>query len=105
MEVSLMPIPNKHVKTYRVSVQRRNLISLPREIRESLRINEGDILNVRVESNKIVMEPYRLIPSSQTYFWTESAQKDMLDAKDDVESGKVREFSNVNEFLKGLDDD
>jgi len=100
-----MSAPDKHVKTYRVSVQRRNLISLPREIRENLKINEGDVLDVRVESNKIVMEPYKLIPSSQAYFWTEAAQKDMMEAKNDVESGMVREFSNVDKFLKGLADD
>lgn len=100
-----MPTLNKHAKTHRISVQRRNLISLPREIRESLKINEGDVLDVRVEGNKIVMEPYKLIPSSQAYFWTEVTQKDMIEARKDVESGRVREFSNIDEFLKGLDND
>jgi len=100
-----MPAPKKNTKTHRVSVQRRNLICLPKEVRELLKINEGDVLDVRIEGNKIVMEPYKLIPSSQAYFWTDATQKDMLEARKDVESGRVREFSNIDEFLKGLDND
>ena len=100
-----MPTPKKQSKTHKVSVQRRNLISLPKEIRERLKINEGDMLDVRIEGNKIVMEPFKLIPSSQAYFWADKTQKDMLEAKEDVKSDRVREFSNVDEFLKGLEHD
>ena len=100
-----MPSPKKALKSHRVSVQRRNLISLPKEVRDRLKITEGDLLEVRVEGNKIIMEPYKLIPSSQAYFWTEKTQKDMIEAKKDVDSGRVRDFSNVDEFLKGLDND
>ena len=100
-----MPTPKKDLKSHRVSVQRRNLISLPKEIRDRLKIAEGDTLEVRVEDNKIIMEPYKLIPSSQAYFWADKNQKDMIEAKNDVDSGRVREFSNVDKFLKGLDND
>lgn len=100
-----MPTVRKKVKSHKVSVQKRNLISLPKEIREKLNISEGDMLDVHIEGNKIVIEPYKLIPSSQAYFWSEKTQKDMLEAKEDVKTGKVREFSNVTDFLKGIDND
>ena len=100
-----MPTVKKAVKSHKVSVQKRNLISLPKEIREKLNISEGDMLDIRIEGNKIVLEPYKLIPSSQAYFWSEKTQKDMLEAKEDIKDGRVREFTNVNEFLKGLDND
>jgi len=100
-----MPTIKKSIKSHKVSVQKRNLISLPKEIREKLNISEGDMLDIRIEGNKIVLEPYKLIPSSQAYFWSEKTQKDMLEAKEDVRDGRVREFSNVTEFLKGLDND
>lgn len=99
-----MPIPQDNT-THRVSVQKRNLITLPKEIREALKINEGDVLEVHLEGDKIVMVPYKLIPSSQAYFWTETTQKNMLEAREDVESGRVRVFSDIDEFLKGLDND
>ncbi|MBP6291060.1 MAG: AbrB/MazE/SpoVT family DNA-binding domain-containing protein [Spirochaetes bacterium] len=92
-------------KSYKVSVQRRNLITLPSEIRKKLNISEGDVLDVRLDDNKIIIEPYKLVPSSQAYFWSDKVQKDMLEAKEDVNAGRVREFSNIDEFLKGLQDD
>lgn len=92
-------------KSYKVFVQRRNLITLPSEIRKKLNISEGDVLDVRLDDNKIIIEPYKLVPSSQAYFWSDKVQKDMLEAKEDVNAGRVREFSNIDEFLKGLQDD
>ena len=92
-------------KSYKVSVQRRNLITLPSEIRKKLNITEGDVLDVRLDDNKIIIEPYKLVPSSQAYFWSDKVQKDMLEAKEDVNAGRVREFSNIDDFLEGLQDD
>ena len=86
----------------KIFVQRRNLISIPREIREVLNINEGDVLDIRLEDNRIIIEPMKLVPSSQAYFWNEKTQNDMLDAKKDIESGNVREFKNSKEFLDGI---
>lgn len=100
-----MPTPKDITKSHKISVQRRNLISLPREVREKLNISEGDVLDVHIEGNKIVMEPYKLIPSSQAYFWSEKTQKDMLEARRDKESGKIREFKNIDEFMEGLNND
>jgi len=90
------------ITSHKIFVQKRNLISLPRDIRDQLNINEGDILDVRLDNNKIIIEPMKLIPSSQAYFWSEKIQNDMLEAKKDVDSGNVREFNNVGEFLEGI---
>lgn len=87
----------------RIFVQKRNLISLPRDIREKLNISEGDVLDIRIDDNKIIIEPMKLVPSGQAYFWTDKAQNDMLEAKNDVESGNVREFSTIREFLDGIE--
>ncbi|AGA70083.1 transcriptional regulator, AbrB family [Desulfitobacterium dichloroeliminans LMG P-21439] len=87
----------------RVFVQKRNLISLPRDIREKLNISEGDVLDIRMDDNKIIIEPMKLVPSDQAYFWSDRVQKDMLEAKNDVESGNVREFSAIREFLDGIE--
>jgi AbrB family looped-hinge helix DNA binding protein len=90
------------INSHKIFVQKRNLISLPREIREHLNINEGDVLDIRMENNKIIIEPMKLVPSSQAYFWSDKVQSDMLEAKNDVDSGNVREFNSVNEFLDGI---
>lgn len=88
--------------SHKIFVQKRNLISLPRDIREQLDINEGDVLDVRMDNNKIIIEPMKLVPSSQAYFWSETTRNDMLEAKKDVDSGDVREFNSIDEFLDGI---
>jgi AbrB family looped-hinge helix DNA binding protein len=100
-----MPAPKKNIKTHKVSVQRRNLISLPREIRERLKISEGDVLDVKIKGNKIIMEPFKLVPASQAYFWSKDTQEDMVEAKEDIKAGRVRKFKSVDEFVKGLSND
>lgn len=90
------------IASHKIFVQKRNLISLPRDIREQLNINEGDVLDIRMENNKIIIEPMKLVPSSQAYFWSDKLQSDMLEAKNDVDSSNVREFNSVNEFLDGI---
>ena len=92
-------------KSYKVPVQRRNLITLPKDIREQLNITEGDLLDISLVNNQIIIEPYKLVPSSQAYFWSKKTQDDMLEAKEDIKAGRVREFSNINEFTQGLEND
>ena len=89
--------------SHKIFVQKRNLINLPRDIRESLDINEGDILDVSLVDNKIIIEPMKLIPSSQAYFWAEKTQNDMIEANNDVRSGNIREFKTIKEFLEGIE--
>lgn len=90
------------LSSYKIFVQRRNLISIPRDIRKQLNILEGDVLDIRLVDNRIIIEPMKLVPSSQVYFWSDKTQKDMLEAKQDIESGNVREFKNLEEFLEGF---
>jgi AbrB family looped-hinge helix DNA binding protein len=90
------------ITSHKIFVQKRNLISIPRDIREQLNINEGDVLDVKMDNNRIIIEPMKLVPSSQAYFWSDATQNDMLEAKNDVDSGNVREFNTINEFLDGI---
>ena len=89
--------------SHKIFVQKRNLISLPRDIREQMNIHEGDVLDIRMDHNKIIIEPMKLVPSSQAYFWSDKVQNDMLEAKKDVDSGNVREFKTISEFLDGIE--
>ena len=98
-----MPNADRVLPSLKIAVQRRNLISLPREIREQLNIREGDVLEARVEDGKLIMEPYKLVPASQAYFWSKQTQQDLREAEQDVATGQVRDFANVEEYLKGLD--
>ncbi len=91
------------IASHKIFVQKRNLINLPREIREYLNINEGDVLDIRIDDGKIIIEPMKVVPSSQAYFWSETTKNDMIEAKNDVDSANVREFKTISEFLDGIE--
>jgi AbrB family looped-hinge helix DNA binding protein len=85
-----------------VQIKQRSVITLAADLRKELRLNEGDILDVSVENGKIVLEPKKLIPADQQWFWTEEWQAGEREAQADIEAGDVKSYGSVGELMKGL---
>ncbi len=50
-----------------VKVLRGGQITMPKELREVLEIKEGDILEVQMEENKLVLKPKVLVDKDQAW--------------------------------------
>jgi AbrB family looped-hinge helix DNA binding protein len=50
-----------------VKVLRGGQITMPKELREVLEIKEGDILEVQMEKNKVVLNPKVLVDKNQAW--------------------------------------
>jgi AbrB family looped-hinge helix DNA binding protein len=50
-----------------VKVLRGGQITMPKELREILEIKEGDILEVQMEKNKVVLKPKVLVDKDQAW--------------------------------------
>jgi AbrB family looped-hinge helix DNA binding protein len=50
-----------------VRVLRGGQITMPKELRESLEIKEGDILEVEMENRKVVLKPKVLVDKDQAW--------------------------------------
>jgi AbrB family looped-hinge helix DNA binding protein len=50
-----------------VKVLRGGQITMPKELREVLEIKEGDILEVQMEKNKVVLKPKVLVDKNQAW--------------------------------------
>jgi len=50
-----------------VKVLRGGQITMPKELREVLEIKEGDILEVQMEKNKVVLKPKVLVDKTQAW--------------------------------------
>lgn len=85
-------------------VTRHGQITLPRAVREELQIEEGDIIEVRVEGDSIVLAPKKLIDKSQAYFWTEEWQQGEREADEDIRAGRIQVFGSLDELLKELEE-
>jgi AbrB family looped-hinge helix DNA binding protein len=49
-------------KSETIRVGKKYTIVLPKDVRKRLNIKEGDLLSVRVEGDKIILEPKRVNP-------------------------------------------
>lgn len=84
-------------------VTRHGQITLPSEVRRLLGIEEGDIMEIGVEGEKVVMSPKKLIDKSQAYFWTERWQAGEREAEADIRAGRVKAFPSVDDLVRELE--
>ena len=84
-------------------VTRNGQITLPASIRKKLGIEEGDVVEMSIEDEKVVLAPKKLVDKSQAYFWTKKWQDAEKQAEDDIESGRVKSFGSVDELVDNLE--
>jgi AbrB family looped-hinge helix DNA binding protein len=80
-----------------VKVLRGGQITMPKELREVLEIKEGDILEVQMEKNKVVLKPKVLVDKNQA--WEKLSQ---IMAKVGKRHGKVSEKEVDNDVLEAI---
>ena len=86
-----------------LTISSKGQIAIPKEIRDSLHIKEGDRLVYKVDKGRIVLEPVVSVPRSQSYFWTPEVQKKVNKANENFNKGNFK-TSKIDKFVKGLKD-
>jgi AbrB family looped-hinge helix DNA binding protein len=84
-------------------VTRNGQITLPAAVRRVANIEEGDLIAVAVQGDRIILSPQKLIDKSQAYFWSDVWQKAELDASEDIAAGRVQEFEDVDALISELE--
>ena len=82
---------------------RNGQVTLPAAIRREANVEEGDILTVHLEADRIVLIPKKLIDKSQAYFWTEEWQEAEREAERDLAEGRIESFETVDDLIAGLE--
>ena len=87
-----MAISKEKEKTTLVRVKQKFQVTLPLEVREALRLQEGDLLEASVENNRIFLNPKALIdrPDIDTAF--EDGIRDYRNSKGKGVFSSVKEF-------------
>lgn len=88
-----------------LTVRKNAQITLPASIRKKAHVQEGDLIEVEVRGDEIVLKPKKLIDKSQSWFWTEEWQKAEKEAQEDIEHGRVKEFETVDDLIADLHGD
>ncbi len=84
-------------------VTRHGQITLPSQVRKSLDIEEGDLIEIKVIDEQAVLVPKKLVDKSQAYFWTKKWQEGEKAADEDIKAGRVKSFKSADELIEDLE--
>ncbi len=84
-------------------VRAKGQLTLPQEIREAAHLAEGDLVEVEVTPEGILLRPQRVIDAAQAWFWTPDWQSGEASASADIAAGRVEVFEADEDFLGSLD--
>ncbi len=85
-----------------VKVMQRRQVVIPKELFDALNLEVGDYLEARLEGDRLVYIPKRLVDRDEWYA-SETGQKSIANALDDIKQGKGKEFNDVEALIKDLD--
>jgi len=60
-------------------IARNGHLTIPRKIRKILNIEDGDIVRVGIEDNRIIITPGVIVDKDQAYFFSERCQKEITE--------------------------
>jgi len=81
----------------------KHQMTIPKEIFERLKLRVGEYLDVRIQGEAISMEPRKLVPKGQAWFYTPEWQRKEEEADGAISRGEVSSpFSSAEELLKHL---
>lgn len=83
-----------------VRVLRNGQITVPKDLRESLGIKEGDILELEMEKNKVVIKPKMLVDKISEL--STKGEEKLKEALELYKKGKAKEFDNIKDLIKDL---
>jgi AbrB family looped-hinge helix DNA binding protein len=83
-----------------VKILRHGQITLPKEIRKILGVEEGDLLEVGLENARVVLRPKVLVDKETVL--SEAGKVKIKEALEALEKKEVKEFDNVGALIKEL---
>ena len=85
-----------------VTLQSRNTITVPLEVRRALHLEPGDPLEAQVDKGRLVLTPVAVVPRSLRL--SESGAAKEAEAEEDLREGRVEVFESAVAITDDLDD-
>jgi AbrB family looped-hinge helix DNA binding protein len=87
-----------------LQIRENGQITLPTSVRRKTNLKSGDLLEINVEEDgSIRLTPQATIDRSQVYFWSKRWQKGEQQAGEDIQTGQVKKFDDVDDLINDLE--
>ena len=85
-----------------VRLGKRSVLTLGADVTRELRLTDGDLFELCIQDGKIILEPKKIIPADQEWFWTEEWQAGEREAQAEIDAGLTKRANSPSELMKEL---
>ena len=85
-----------------MTLRSKGQVTLPDDIRRAAHLEEGDLLEVELTPDGILLRPQKVVDATQAWFWTPEWQAGEREATADHAAGRLESFGSGEEFLGAL---
>src|SRR5215472_16827418 len=86
----------------RSEVRGKGQVTIPAALRKAARIDEGDLVELEVTADGILMRPLKTIEASQSWFWTPEWKAGEREASEDITEKRTTRHKSSRDFLSSL---
>ena len=86
-----------------IKVREKGQITLPLYMREKLSMKKGDLILAKIVNNTVVLIPQEAVDMNQAWFWQERWQILEAEAESDIQMGRVKTFSSVEDLYDEIE--
>jgi len=90
-------------KSHVTTVRAKGQVTIPADVRQAARLEEGDPVEVEIVEDGILLRPMKMIDASQAWFWTPEWQEGERQADAEIAAGLGMRFESDEDFLAYLD--
>ena len=83
-------------------ILRNYQVTLPKKIREKLKLGEGDLIRLEEGPQGILLTPVDTIDRSQAWFWQKEWQEEEKEVDEEIKKGKVKRFKSITDLIRNL---
>ena len=87
-----------------IKVREKGQITLPLYMRNKLHLKQGDLVMAKIVNNTVVLIPQETVDKDQAWFWTQHWQKLEAEAEADIQKGRVKSFTSIEELFDEIEE-
>lgn len=85
-------------------IRSKGQVTIPSEIRQAARLEEGDPMEVELVADGILLRPRKVIDATQAWFWAPAWQAGEAEASAELARGEGETVESDEALLTALDD-